>query len=64
MLSMRYKGNDLTFKTDSAGNPSVLFIGRMNENGLIRGERYVRTLKYDNSGKVTKDYWDLKGKAD
>lgn len=64
MVNIKYKGNDVAFKTDSSGNATVLFIGRKGDNGIIRGERYVRTLKRDSSGKVIKDHWDLKGKAD
>lgn len=64
MISMKYKGNDISFKTDDEGNPILLFIGRKNEEGTIKGERYVRILKKDLSGRVIKDHWDLKGKAD
>lgn len=58
-----YKGNDLAFKTDREGNPVLLFIGREDETGTIKGERYARTLKYDAAGKVIKDHWERKGKA-
>ena len=63
MVSMKYKGNDLTFKTDEEGNPIVLFIGKELPNGMIRGERYTRRLKRDEKGNVIKDHWELKGKA-
>ena len=63
MVSVRYKGNDLSFKTDAEGNAIVLFIGRADAAGRVKGERYVRTLKKDNSGVVIKDHWDLKGKT-
>jgi hypothetical protein len=63
MVSMKYKGNDLTFKTDEEGNPIVLFIGKELPNGKIRGERYARRLKRDEKGNVIKDHWELKGKA-
>lgn len=63
MVEMRYKGNDIAFKTDEQGNPVLLFIGRKNEHGQIRGERYVRTLKQGTDGVVIKDHWELKGKA-
>jgi len=33
------------------------------EDGSIKGERYVRTLKHDKEGKIIKDHWELKGKA-
>lgn len=63
IVNMKYRGNDIAFKTDEKGNPVLLFIGRMNEQGIIKGERYARTLKYDREGKVIKDHWELKGKA-
>jgi hypothetical protein len=63
MVNMRYKGNDVTFKTDDEGNPIVLFIGKRMESEKIKGERYVRVLKKDNTGFVIKDHWELKGKA-
>ena len=63
MVEMRYKGNDLAFKTDEEGNPVLLFIGRKNERGQIKGERYTRTLKRGADGVIFKDHWELKGKA-
>jgi hypothetical protein len=64
LIQMRYKGKDVAFRTDSEGNPVVLFIGDLLESGRIRGERYVRTLARDSKGFLIKDHWDLKGKAD
>ena len=63
MHHLKFKGNDVAFRTDENGNPVLLFIGKMNEQGNIKGERYARTLKYDRDGKVIKDHWELKGKA-
>jgi len=63
MVEMQYRGNDIAFKTDEAGNPVLLFIGRKNSLGQIKGERYARTLKRDRTGAVIKDHWELKGKA-
>jgi hypothetical protein len=63
MISMKYKGNDLSFKTDKEGNPILLFIGKADSAGKIKGERYTRTLKADQNGVIIKDHWDLKGKA-
>lgn len=63
MVEMKYKGYDLSFKTDDEGNPILLFIGKKTEQGTIKGERYARTLKKDRDGKVIKDHWELKGKA-
>ena len=63
MVSMKYKGNDLTFKTDEEGNPVTLFIGKLDGNGRIRGERYSRIIKWDEKGRIIKDHWDRKGKV-
>ena len=63
MVEMRYKGYDLSFKTDAEGNAVLLFIGKKTEQGNIKGERYARTLKKDREGKIFKDHWELKGKA-
>ena len=62
-ITMRYKGNDLSFKTDEHGNPILLFIGKMNEEGIVKGDRYARRLITDKNGIVIKDHWDYKGKA-
>lgn len=63
MVHLHFRGNDLAVQTDKEGNPILVFIGRMDDNGKIRGQRYVRTLKSDPSGRVIKDHWDLKGKV-
>lgn len=63
MIEMVYKGNDLSVKTDENGNAILLFIGKRNADGNIKGERYARTLKYDRNGQLIKDHWELKGRA-
>jgi hypothetical protein len=63
MIEMVYKGNDLSFKTDENGNAILLFIGKRNADGNVKGDRYARTLKYDRSGQLIKDHWELKGRA-
>jgi len=63
MVEMKYKGNDLAFKTDEEGNPILLFIGTRDETGTVKGERYARRLKHDSNGVLIKDHWELKGKA-
>lgn len=63
MVHMHYNGKDLAVKTDKEGNPVLLFIGKENEEGTVKGERYARTLKKDRDGNVIKDHWELKGKA-
>jgi hypothetical protein len=62
MVSMKFNGKDLQFKTDDQGNPILLFIGKKRE-GRISGQRYMRILKRDSNGILIKDHWDLKGKA-
>jgi hypothetical protein len=54
---------DLAFKTDEEGRPILLFMGKKEVNGHIKGERYARRLKTDPDGKVIKDHWEHKGKA-
>jgi hypothetical protein len=63
MVNMRYKGNDVAFKTDKEGNAIQLFVGKKGEDGTIKGYRYIRTLLLDKTGSTIKDHWDLKGKA-
>lgn len=63
MINTTFKGNDLAFKTNDEGLPILLFVGKMNEQGNIKGERYARRLAKDSTGKVIKDHWERKGKA-
>jgi len=63
MTEVRFKNIDLAFKTDDAGRPVLLFMGKKDANGNIKGERFVRTIKTDADGTVIKDHWEHKGKA-
>jgi hypothetical protein len=63
LLDFRWRGQDLTIKTDEDGNAILLFIGKRMEDGKIRGERYARRLLLDSNGTVVKDHWDEKGKS-
>jgi hypothetical protein len=63
LIHMKFKGNDLAVQTDKEGNPIVLFIGKLETDGKIKGQRYARTLKVDQTGRIIKDHWDLKGKT-
>lgn len=63
MIEVRFKDKDISIKTDDAGNAILLFIGKRNEAGVVKGERYARTLKTNSEGAVIKDHWELKGKA-
>lgn len=62
-VSLRYRSYDLLLITDKEGNAIQLFMGRENEQGIIKGDRYARTLKYDREGSLIKDHWERKGKA-
>lgn len=63
MINKKFKGFDLVIKTDEEGNPVLLFLGKLDEKGQVKGSRYARTLKKDREGKIFKDHWELKGKA-
>lgn len=62
-VPMRYRNYDLLLVTDKEGNAVQLFMGKANEQGIIKGDRYARTLKYDREGNLIKDHWERKGKA-
>ncbi len=63
LIKSYFRGKDIAFKTDEKGNAILLFVGKEDKNGIIKGERYLRTLKYEMDGSVMKDHWELKGKA-
>lgn len=63
VIQSTFKRYDLVFKTDKDGNPVLLFLGKMESNGHIRGERYARRLVFDQKGDTIKDHWEHKGKA-
>ncbi len=61
MVKFRYRTNDIAVQTDNEGNAVKMFIGKLKEDGMIRGDRYVRNIIKDREGKVIKDHWDRKG---
>ena len=63
IIHLKFKDYDLAVKTDEEGNPVLLFIGKANAEGAIKGDRYARRLLKDKTGKVIKDHWDYKGKV-
>ena len=63
LVERKFGRYDIAFKTDEVGRPILLFMGLKDENGYIRGERYSRRLKYNDTGEVIKDHWEHKGKA-
>jgi len=62
-VALRYRNYDMILVTDKEGNPIQLFMGKANHEGIIKGDRYARTLKYDREGHLIKDHWERKGKA-
>jgi hypothetical protein len=62
-IPLQFGRYDLVIKTDDSGNPILLFIGKENEEGIIKGERFSRVLIKNPDGKVIKDHWDNKGKV-
>ncbi|WDF66915.1 hypothetical protein PQ465_11420 [Sphingobacterium oryzagri] len=62
-IDLKFGRYDLRFTTDKVGRPTLLLIGRKNENDKIVGERYSRRLKIGPNGEVIKDHWDNQGKA-
>ena len=62
-VALRYRSYDLLLITDKEGNAVQLFMGKENEQGIIKGDRYARTLKYDSEGALIKNHWERKGKA-
>jgi len=62
MIEQRMGRYDLAFKTDDFGRPILLFLGKIDEKGKIKGERFARRLVMDTTGKPVKDHWDNKGK--
>ena len=63
MVHLSFKSYDLAVKTDEEGNPVLFFMGKANNDGKIKGDRYARRLLKDNTGKIIKDHWDYKGKV-
>ena len=63
IVNLRFRGYDMAAKTDDEGNPILLFIGKANEEGIIKGDRFARRLLKNKEGEVIKDHWDYKGKV-
>ena len=58
----RYRRLDLAFTTTNHGLPVLLFIGKKDTSGKIKGERYTREISVTSQG-VVKNQWAHKGKA-
>ncbi|WMJ74216.1 hypothetical protein RCC89_13715 [Cytophagaceae bacterium ABcell3] len=57
-----FRNNDVTIVTNEQGLPVTLYIGKRNEDGSIKGDRYVRQISKMSSGE-TKSHWERKGKV-
>lgn len=55
---------DIAIKTDKEGDPMVLLMGRKDEKGQVKGERFARRLKQTLNGNIIKDRWEHKGNTD
>ncbi|RCH56312.1 hypothetical protein DJ568_00145 [Mucilaginibacter hurinus] len=63
MKEMVFKRYDIAFKTDEQGRPVLLFIGKKDDSGHIKGERFACRLVLAADGSIVKDHWENKGKA-
>jgi hypothetical protein len=63
MINRQIGRHDLAIQTDGQGRPFLLFIGRADAQGRVRGERFSRQLQTDEAGNILKDHWDNKGKT-
>lgn len=63
LVNLRFGRYDVVLKTDASGLPILLFVGEADEQGQIRGERFVHRLVRDANGKIVKDHWDNQGKV-
>lgn len=62
LVEKKFGSYDLAFKTDEDGLPILLFLGKKQADGRIKGDRFARRLvRVD--GQILKDHWDHKGKA-
>jgi len=62
IIHQRFGKYDLAFKTDDRGRPILLFVGKADADGNIKGERFARRLQTDKDGRLIRDHWDNKGK--
>jgi hypothetical protein len=63
MIQFRYRTNDIAIQTDEEGNAVRLFIGKLKQDGMVKGDRYTRVIVKDKNGAVVKDHWDRKGRS-
>ena len=58
-----YHSVDIVVQSDEHGNAIRIFIGKANDKGVVKDDRYSRILKKDKEGNIIKDHWERKGKA-
>ncbi len=63
MVSISFRSYDLAVKTNEEGDPILVFLGKLREDGSIKGDRFARRLLKDKDGNLVKDHWDYKGKV-
>lgn len=63
LIRQRFGRYDLAFKTDEQGLPILLFMGKADADGNIKGKRFARRIQTGKDGKIIKDHWDNKGKV-
>ncbi|HEX9956863.1 MAG TPA: hypothetical protein VGA96_06400 [Fibrella sp.] len=63
LVRFTFNRYDVALKTDEEGNPILLFIGKADEQGTIKGDQFARRLLKNAAGVVVKDHWDYKGKV-
>jgi hypothetical protein len=63
LVRIPFNRYDVAFKTDEEGNPILMFIGKADERGIIKGDQFARRLLRNAEGVVVKDHWDYKGKV-
>jgi hypothetical protein len=64
LIVTRFERYDIAIKTDREGDPMVLLMGRKDEKGQVKGERFTRRLKQTANGQIIKDRWEHKGNTD
>lgn len=62
LVRFTFNRYDVALKTDDEGNPVLLFIGKADARGIIKGDQYARRLLKNGAGVLLKDHWDYKGK--
>ena len=62
-IERKFLRYDLGFRTDNEGNPIIVFVGKKDSSGKIKGRRYARRLVKNAEGETVRDHWDDKGPA-